>query len=127
MEMKLVMLHALLLIPALRTVFSSSIEFTSASFEFVQEPELDYGDASNDVTTEKVYRVANLFEIAMDSHVRAYLVRKLSYVTESEMSNLLNAVRFIYMSSKEIDDHNPTFADRLALLRKRFPENIIGR
>jgi hypothetical protein len=120
------MLHALLLIPALKTVFSSSIEFYPDSFEVIDQ-EIGESKSATGKPVEKTYRFIHVQEIKATGQRREHLIRKLSRVTESEKSQLLNAVRFIHMSSKELDEQNPNFAERLAALRQRFPESIIGR
>jgi hypothetical protein len=51
---------------------------------------------------------------------------ELEIVTEQEKLCILAAVNHIRACSKELDDEDPTFAERLEFLRKRWPSEVTG-
>ena len=120
------MLRALQLIPALRIIFSSDLEFAEDSFVELTAEQFEAYQRKVGASDECIYQVVQMEPTVINRQGRSTITLELNVVSESEKKDLLDAVKFIYLSSREFKKMNATFADRLDYLRSRFPVEIVG-
>jgi len=119
------MLDAFRLIPALQVIFKQEIEFVEDSFVELNEAQEEAYRQKGNETDERIYRVV-AFEPKAVERSEEKVTMELSIVTESQRTIALDAVAFVYRASSEMQEKNPTFAQRLAYLRPRLPPVVIG-
>ena len=76
-------------------------------------------------TNHRIYRIV-LIEPSVIERTPERVTYELEIVTEQEKLCILAAVNHIRACSKELDQGYPTFAERLAFLRKRWPSEVTG-
>ncbi len=124
-ELRRIMLDAFRLIPALKIIFKSEIEFTEGCFVKLNSAQRKAFKHKMGESKELIYRVVP-FEPSVIERAEDKITVELSIVTGSERRLLLDAVDFVYRASAEMPGKSPTFKQRLSFLRTRLPPIVVG-
>jgi hypothetical protein len=115
------MLKALRLIPALQMIFTTEIEFVEDSFRELTEEQYAAFRRKHGEPPERIFEIVPLERTAIE-RTPEKVTLELSIVMDSQRKLLLDAVKFIYHSTKSNGfPANASFGDRLDYLRKRLP------
>jgi hypothetical protein len=114
------MLDAIRLIHALKIVFRRETEFFPESFAELTPKQEEVWQRKHGKSPERIYRVVP-FEPTVIERTEEKVTLELEVVTESERKLLLDAVRFVYIATREMPEKNPSFCERLAYLRPKLP------
>jgi hypothetical protein len=118
-------LALLALEPAIRLIFRVGVEITEKDFMELTRAQYRAYRRKMGPTDRRIYRIA-LVEPSVIERTERKVTYELEIVDEREKDIVLEAVRFIRHSSKELDPTEPTFAQRLEYLGKRWPRQLTG-
>ena len=114
------------LIPGIQLVFRCGVELTEDDFIELTPEQYDAYRRKVGPTDERIYRVV-LIEPSVIERTPEKVTYELEIVTEQEKRCVLAAVNRIHVCSKEMDQREPTFAQRLEFLGKRWPPEVTRR
>jgi hypothetical protein len=120
------MLDLFKLVPAMQVIFKNEIEFTLESFEELTKPQYEAYERKSGSASEKLYRVLPFEPTVLESGDEHRVLLELTIVTEAERQLLLDGVACVYRASAKLDESKPSFEQRLAYLRRRFPPIVVG-
>ena len=113
------------LIPAIQVVYRFGVELTECDFMELTPEQYEAYRRKAGPTNQRIYRIV-LIELSVIERTSEKVTYELEIVTEQEKRCIVAAVNHIRACSKELDQGDPTFAERLAFLRKRWPSEVTG-
>ncbi len=113
------------LIPGIQLVYRCGVELTEDDFIELTPEQYDAYRRKMGPTDERIYRVV-LIEPSVLERTPEKVTYELEIVTEQEKRCALAAVNHIHVCSKELDQREPAFAQRLEFLGKPWPPEVTG-